>query len=48
MQLILWHDAAAGRQVRWTVAMKGASGGVDIALQMKQTLAQANEDNSDD
>ena len=48
MQLILWHDAANGRSVRWTVAMKGVSGGVDIALQMKQALAHADEDNSDD
>lgn len=48
MQMILWHDLVSGRVVRWSVAMKGSAGGVDIALQMKQTLAHADEDYSDD
>lgn len=48
LQMILWHDLVSGRTVRWSAAMKANSGGVDIARQMKQTLAQADEDNSDD
>ena len=42
--MILWHDTANGRPVKWAVNMRGASGGVDIAAQMKQTLSQATDD----
>jgi hypothetical protein len=44
MQLILWHDTANGRIVRWAIPMKGQKGGVDIAAQMKQSLSHADED----
>jgi hypothetical protein len=44
MQMILWHDAANGRPMKWSVPMRGAAGGVDIASQMKQTLSQAQDD----
>jgi hypothetical protein len=44
LQLILWHDIAAGRAMRWTENINEGSGTVDIAKQMKQTLANAHED----
>ena len=48
MQMILWHDTANGREAKWSVSMRGTAGGVDIAAQIKQTLAQADdEDNGD-
>lgn len=48
LQLILWHDNTNGLRMRWSNDMKGGSGSVDIAAQMKQTLATADEDHSND
>jgi hypothetical protein len=44
----LWHDAASGRTMRWAHGMNEGGGAVDIASQMKATLATAHEDNSHD
>ena len=44
LQMILWHDVAAGRLMRWSHNANEGGGTVDIAKQMKQTLANANED----
>jgi hypothetical protein len=43
LQLILWHDIAAGRTMRWSQSLNEGGGTVDIASQMKATLANANE-----
>jgi hypothetical protein len=43
LQLILWHDIAAGRTMRWSQSINEGGGTVDIASQMKATLANANE-----
>jgi hypothetical protein len=48
LQLILWHDTANGLRMRWSGAMNEGGGRVDIAAQMKSTLAQAHEDHSND
>jgi hypothetical protein len=42
LQIILWHDLKAGRKMRWSVGMNEGRGSVDIAAQMRKTLAQAN------
>lgn len=42
-----WHDNSNGRAVRWSYAMQDSKSSVDIASQVKQTLAMADEDYSD-
>jgi hypothetical protein len=44
LQLILWHDVASGRAMRWSESLNEGGGAVDIAAQIKATLANANED----
>jgi hypothetical protein len=46
--MILWHDIAAGRTMRWSESMNEGRGSVDIAAQIRKSLANANEDNSTD
>jgi hypothetical protein len=46
--MILWHDAANGRVMRWACSMNEGAGTVDIVTQMKATLANANEDDRND
>jgi ABC-type sulfate transport system permease component len=48
LQLILWHDAASGRAMRWAHGMNEGGAVVDIGAQMKATLATAHEDNGHD
>jgi hypothetical protein len=48
LQLILWHDAAAGRPMRWAHGINEGGGMVDIASQMKATLANAHENHGHD
>jgi len=48
LQLILWHDSANGLRMRWSHNMAEGGVSVDIAAQIKQTLAQADEDYSND
>jgi hypothetical protein len=48
LQLILWHDVAAARPMRWTHAMSDGEATVDIAAQIQATLKQAHENYSDD
>lgn len=48
LQLILWHDSANGLRMRWSHSMAEGGVSVDIAAQIKQTLAQADEDYSND
>ena len=50
MQLILWHDAANGRKMRWATAMqeREQSAVVDITAEMKQALCNADQDFSED
>jgi hypothetical protein len=43
LQVILWHDIAAGRSMRWSSDMADGGPKVDIAGQMKATLANAHE-----
>jgi hypothetical protein len=46
--MILWHDASAGRSMRWAHDINEGGGAVDIATQMKASLANANEDHGHD
>lgn len=48
LQMILWHDIKAGRKMRWSHGMNEGRGSVDIAAQMRRSLANANEDNGYD
>jgi hypothetical protein len=48
LQLILWHDIAAGRPMRWSESMNEGDGVVDIGAQMKATLANAHENHGHD
>jgi len=48
LQLILWHDIAAGRAMRWSESINEGRGSVDIAAQMKQALANTDEDHGHD
>jgi len=48
LQLILWHDAASGRTMRWAHGMNEGGGVVDIGAQMKATLANAHENHGHD
>jgi hypothetical protein len=48
LQMILWHDLKAGRKMRWTNSMNEGRGSVDIAAQIRKSLANANEDHSHD
>lgn len=46
MQMILWHDTANGRQVRWTASMRSTADGVDIAAQMKHSLSLVSDEDN--
>jgi hypothetical protein len=46
--MILWHDIASGRTMRWSESINEGEGSVDIAAQMKATLANANENHGSD
>jgi hypothetical protein len=48
LQLILWHDIAAGRPMRWSESINEGDGVVDIGAQMKATLANAHENHGHD
>lgn len=49
MQIVLWHDATNGRNMRWSHSMReDEAPAVDIAAQVKQSLAKANENNGED
>ena len=50
MQLILWHDSANGRRMRWSAPMQEQEGvaAVDIAAEMKQALRASDEDYSNE
>jgi hypothetical protein len=44
--MILWHDSASGLRMRWSNDMNEGGIKVDIAAQMKTTLAQADDNYS--
>lgn len=44
LQMILWHDNASGRRMRWSHRLEEGAGAVDIAAQMQHTLAKAEDD----
>jgi hypothetical protein len=44
LQLILWHDVANARVMRWTHGMSEGEGVVDIATQMQATLKNADHE----
>jgi len=46
LQIILWHDLKAGRRMKWAKTIN-ESGGVDIASEMRKTLALSDENYSD-
>ncbi len=48
LQMILWHDIKAGRKMRWAHSINEGRGSVDIAAQIRKSLANANEDHSHD
>jgi hypothetical protein len=48
LQVILWHDIAAGRSMRWSQSLNEGGDMVDIGAQMKASLANANENHGHD
>jgi len=44
LQIILWHDVANARVMRWTHSMNEGAGVVDIATQMQVTLKNADHE----
>jgi hypothetical protein len=46
--MILWHDSANGRVMRWAHNMDEGAGVVDIAAQMKSSLKSAEDETTSD
>lgn len=46
MQMILWHDVANGRKMRWAAPMQEREGveAVDIAKEIRKTLCAADHE----
>jgi len=48
LQIIAWHDLAAGCNLRWSHDMDEGGGSVDIAGQMKASLSLTDETDGTD